>query len=362
MVKIINGSDRMDNKKIINIINISLAVILSIAVFFTPEPEYLKEEIVDNSIEEIIEEKKPNKYYSIALNLEKGLSTSDNMYPQKELITYQEEKHFEIEKKTSTGENIKYGFEINNDNILNIIDKVNNTSYAFNKITNIKSVIAYSEQTYDSISIIILTNEGKIYYRKSKLYGSNINYETIEEEFILLDSTYIFEKIGYINSNNQQEKEIGALTSNQEEVTIYLENNQISEPLNKDLYSCLADCSLNDLKINYTGTAYYYAKNLTYRNEEIKVSYAFLTEENKVYIIDNNGILYSNNKGNSNVIKYSENKVTRISFGEINNQVYVNIELYGEPVQTYLKVTKVFGIEEEQLLHEDIRNIVNKIR
>lgn len=355
----------MDNKKIINIVNISLAVILSIAVIFNKEPEYLKEEIIDNSIqeetEEIVEER-PNRYYSIAMNLEKGLSTSDTMYPKKEWITYQEEKYIEVEKTTREGTILNYGFEINNENILTIIDKVNNTSYSFNKITNIKSILAYSEYNYDSISIILLTNEGKVYYRKSKIYGSNINYDTIEEEFILLDTDQIFEKIGYMNNKNSQEKEIGALTSTQEEVTLYLENNQISEPINKNLYACLNDCSLNDLKINYDGTAYYYNSNLIYENQEVKVSYAFLTENNKVYIIDNNGILYSNDKGFTKLIKYSENKIKRISFGEENNNVYVNIELYGETNSKYLKVIKAFGIEDEQLLHEDIRNIINKIR
>ena len=63
----------MDNKKIINIMNISLAVILSIAVIFNKEPEYLKEEIIDNSIqeetEEIVEER-PNRYYSIDTDID----------------------------------------------------------------------------------------------------------------------------------------------------------------------------------------------------------------------------------------------------------------------------------------------------
>ena len=355
----------MDNKKIINIVNISLAVILSIAVIFNKEPEYLKEEIIDNSIQEEVEEiveKKPNRYYSIAMNLEKGLSTSDTMYPKKEWITYQEEKYIEVEKTTREGTILNYSFEINNENLLTIIDKVNNTSYSFNKITNIKSILAYSEYNYDSISIILLTNEGKVYYRKSKIYGSTINYDTIEEEFILLNTDQIFEKIGYINNQNNQEKEIGALTSTQEEVTLYLENNQISEPINKNLYACLDDCNLNDLKINYDGTAYYYNSNLMYKNEKIKVSYAFLTENNKVYIIDNNGILFSNDKGFTKLIKYSENKIKRMSFGEENNNVYVNIEFSGETKSKYLKVIKAFGIEDEQLLHEDIRNIINKIK
>ena len=248
------------------------------------------------------------------------------IYSQKEWISYSEDKEIDIERDMCIDENpIHYKFIIQNGilTVKNMLAQISE-EYTFKNIINVKAVMEYTNgQDCGSMDIIILTTDGKIYYRNSSEYISEtqslqLNYSTLESEFKLLEVGYLFDKIGYSTYYSVESRSLGALTSDGKQVTIITYNGTISEPYSSSVYDYLASyLDGKILNIDYTGKMYFEEeKYITDENyNSIYINNGFYSND-AIYIIDREGYLYKISTDGSSTIatKYSNNKVIQYGY------------------------------------------------
>lgn len=222
---------------------------------------------------------------------------------KKEWIEYEDNKKLEVNNCFNEG---KYLYELKNGTltVTNISTNApKNDSYTFTKITNIKLIMEYFESHgCDSNNTVILTNDGKVYYRNGDTnIKTRLNYQTIESQFKLFDTKYKIEKIGYSSYDNASGLyQLGALTSTGEQINLYLSERKTSDVYGKNIADFISCAPIGEFIIENDGSIMWggnlassdYLKNED--NKKIYVNYSFGNQD-KQYIIDKQGYLYAYN-------------------------------------------------------------------
>ena len=260
-----------------------------------------------------------------------NLLSKDYIYPKKEWIDYQEEKEINIQRDNCAG-SVHYKFTIK-DGKLTVRDMLAQfpEDYTFQNIINVKAIMEYNNgQDCGSMDIVVLTTDGKIYYRNSYDYMTEtqslqLNYSTLESEFRLLETNYLFDKIGYSTYYVLGSRALGALTTDGKQVTISTNNDSISSPYSSNIYSYLSSRYGQTLNIDYNGKIYFEEnKYITDQNNAlIYINNGFYGDD-AIYIIDREGYLYQIKSDNSTTvaIKYSNSKV--VSYGYDTSNPYAS--------------------------------------
>lgn len=251
-------------------------------------------------------------------------------YPNKTWIQYEENRSIDFKIPADCiGKNpIHYKFVIQNGTVT-VTDQLNQNlePYTFQKITSVKNIMVLSSgQDCTEMYIILLTNDGKLYYRSNSknmksqetdLNPFRLDYTTLENEFEVVSTNYQFDKIGYsVYGFPSNVRRLGALTTTGEQVSINIYfNGTVSEPYRTNLYYFLTYQFSDALLINVDGKAYFQSEQyLTDENKKaILVNYAFY-DNRYLYLIDREGYLYRVGIDNKSTVlrKYSDHKVVGI--------------------------------------------------
>lgn len=272
-----------------------------------------KEETNKDKYEEIKEEYSDYDFFDIETYDEE--TNGQTKYGKKEWITYATEDEFSFD---GCGEmNLgKYNFKIENG--IMIITDGNDNEYALEKIKDIKnSMIYYDGMSCTSATLVILTNEGKIYYHN--LVGTDIFVpSSLEEKLKLVESDYIFDEIG-VSKYMALGHRLGAHTQDGKSVTINYDyvSASASEPYDENIYDYIIRAGISTLIITLDGTMYFEENNYIVDEENNKIYVNYAMDADKYYIVDRQGYLYTlDDNGQTNIAKkYSTNKV--VSIGKV---------------------------------------------
>ena len=322
-----NGNNNRTIKTVAIIGTIVLVVILVVIVIFLLVKSMNKNnntsndtndnQVNDNNVDDNIDDDNSidlSKYNFTDIKTYDVSTNGNIVYNSKEWIDDSAKTDITVTDSCVENDGNKYTFKINN-GILTLLDEKTKETYTFKNITNVKSVMEHVAYDCENLNIVLLTNDGKVYYREN--YKFTLDFKTIESEFIQVNTNYKFDKIGKSNYPLNS-TDVGAHTTDGHEVAISINNNGlVSEPF-EDVYDILLYIQRKGLLINYDASLMSDNKYITDdSNNKLYINYGF-TSNDKVYIIDRQGYLYTININDKYELetttadKYSDVKVKSI--------------------------------------------------